>query len=128
MFPETMEEFCLVAGKKWDTFAEEAAVLQGRLRDATLPLEKFLAAKAQYTQILDVRPSPLSSPEWPGSRGIGARSLDDVLAELDAQRDVVVLSQTGGRALGAALYMRKLGWTRAYALAGGLKELWLTQP
>jgi rhodanese-related sulfurtransferase len=48
------------------------------------------------------------------------------IAELPADRDLVVYCHHGGRSLQAAMWLRRQGFARAASLAGGIEEWALT--
>lgn len=84
---------------------------------------EWLAAHRAEVQLLDVR----SAAEFDGELGHleGARlvPLDELrgrTAELEAQRPIVTICQTGRRSAMATVILRKAGFTRVANLAGGM--------
>ena len=86
-----------------------AQELKTRLSDSEPPL------------VLDVRePWEVKLCALPGSMHIPMRDIPERLAEIDRERDLVVLCHHGVRSLAVANFLAGQGYTRIYNLDGGI--------
>lgn len=71
--------------------------------------------------LLDVRePDEWRAARIPGARLIPLHELPSRLAELDPQREIIVVCRSGNRSAHATAYLQRAGFARVANLAGGL--------
>ncbi len=81
----------------------------------------WLRERLGQVVLLDVRePGEREIDDLPGSRSIPLGELDARFGELPTDADVVVFCRVGERSARAVALLRKVGFTRAVNLAGGL--------
>ena len=91
-----------------------------RVRPMT-PAELALRLADDGLQLLDVRePWEFGLVRLPGARLAPLAALDDVLASLERQRDVVVYCHHGARSHAAAVHLAAHGFTSVWNLVGGI--------
>jgi rhodanese-related sulfurtransferase len=77
--------------------------------------------------LLDVRePEELADGALAGSVNIPMEEVEQRLAELPTDRDIVVICHLGGRSAHVAKLLNALGYDRALNLSGGM-EAWLKE-
>ncbi len=82
---------------------------------------KTRLSAAEPPLVLDVRePWEVQVCAMAGSKHIPMREIPTRLAEIDRDRDVVVLCHHGVRSLAVANFMAAQGFTRLYNLDGGI--------
>ncbi len=82
---------------------------------------KARLSAAEPPLVLDVRePWEVQVCALPGSRHIPMRDIPERLAEIDRDRDLVVLCHHGVRSLAVANFLAGQGYTRIYNLDGGI--------
>ncbi len=71
--------------------------------------------------ILDVRePEEVALAPFPGSAHIPMGDVPSRLAELDPDREIIVVCHHGIRSAQVAMYLARMGFERAINLAGGI--------
>jgi adenylyltransferase/sulfurtransferase len=80
-------------------------------------------AAGESLEILDVRePHEWAIAHIAGARLIPLAALDQRLAELPQNREIIVHCQLGGRSAQAVRRLRAAGFTRVWNLAGGIQR------
>ena len=88
---------------------------------------KTRLSAAEPPQVLDVRePWEVKLCTLPGSIHIPMRSIPERLAEIDRNRDWVVLCHHGVRSLAVANFLAAQGYGKIYNLDGGI-DAWAKQ-
>jgi rhodanese-related sulfurtransferase len=78
-------------------------------------------AKRGQPQLLDVREGwEFQTCHIAGSTHIPMGEVQGRAAEVDPQRDVVVICHHGGRSMQVAMYLEKNGYAKVHNLAGGV--------
>lgn len=88
------------------------------------PAEAVRLINHEKGVLIDVcEPAEHAAGHCPGARNIPLGQIDKRLGELPKNKDlpVLVACQSGMRAERAAAALRRQGWTRATAIAGGLR-------
>lgn len=71
--------------------------------------------------LLDVRePYEIEIASVPGALHIPMAQVPERLAEIDRDREVVVLCRSGGRSLRVAMFLKQEGYPRVANLSGGI--------
>jgi rhodanese-related sulfurtransferase len=84
-------------------------------------------ARRDDVVLLDVREhDELAVAAVPGALHIPMREVPGRLAELDAQKPLVVMCHSGGRSRRVAEYLLGVGFTTVFNLKGGI-DAWSTQ-
>ncbi len=78
--------------------------------------------------LLDVRePEEMVDGKIAGSTNIPMREVGERLAELPANRDIVVICHVGARSAYVTRWLNGMGYDRAVNLTGGM-DAWLEEP
>ena len=83
-----------------------------------------LLTRGERPLILDVRePEEIAIASFPGATHIPMGEIPSRLAELDPDRETVVVCHHGIRSAQVAMYLARLGFERVSNLSGGI-DLW----
>ena len=101
----------------WSTFARGTG-------GGVTPAEAVRLVNREKGVLIDVcEPAEHSAGHCPGSRNIPLGQIEQRQSDLPKNKEtpVLVMCQSGARASRAAMTLRKLGYMRATAVAGGLR-------